>query len=273
MGGQPMKCKVFGALWEVQWLPDCNACGSMNGFFCDGTVSSDCNTPVANFNNMIFVPPTPHRYKDDTAALIGCCMLESQRCDFPVCDCATVAAAVTTGQAQKQTINGGSALFIDNPIWWGACPLRTYGSSSFETTISNNGDAHGYVMTSLGMTWSEVYRSYWVLKNLSNNLVGLSWKSVARHHPLQVAHVTKLIKATPAFAKISAAKQTVDAGPQATSCHSRRRSSCTWCQYGAGEAGGNGECTGTYSPDLTQCNVNNCQSTCHKGLCTCKSCY
>jgi hypothetical protein len=190
----PTHCKVFDAPWVVSSLADCGGKSVMNNFYCT-TASGVCGyQPIANFNTQVFVPKKKNNYAIGAEGLVGCCQPGSDakqfHCDFPVCDCPSLAAIKELVKADA----GGSIgnwLLTDDSIWWGKCNEAIFvnpASGNFQSQIDTDyttevedeegmGDDDVQIpvtvpltMTSLGVSWQFVYENYDLLKELSQDL-------------------------------------------------------------------------------------------------------
>jgi hypothetical protein len=324
---QIMECKVFGAPWMVRWLPDCNGCSELNPFFCDSTWSNKCqNQPVANFNSVVPIMPDTYSYqtgplqpsssgsnleRNPNGGLIGCCMPNKdigQYCDFPVCDCATLAAAIHSNMSDYtlyvDQYYAYSTTFIDNPLWWGACNLSIYGNQSFPNSITSE---DGYIMTSLGMTWPEVYANYWQLKQLSSILKvldcalptnvsdGLSWwercflkfakeKNPEALNKLEVNYqkIKRVINSSEVWQQYKVYNNTPVYYTGITNCSSDSDcvSGSSWCTATPSSDCSSSSCgslcelnSGLQMGYFIGCGDGNCNSyECNSGQCTCTDC-
>jgi len=192
-----MRCDILGAPWFVRWVPDCYAAATFNGWFCQsgsgGSGTAGCSTPIANANNQIWVPKNRYNYKElipGKTGLKGCCFWMHSDCDFPVCDCATLATGLINNfhgcwgdmdcLAREGSVGSVKGSVKAAGIFWGACSPKTY----LKEDMSGITSSSDYLMTSLGVPWSEVYTSYGPLIALSKALQdvndnGVTWQEVA----------------------------------------------------------------------------------------------
>eukprot|EP00931_Biecheleriopsis_adriatica_P050555 TRINITY_DN29276_c0_g1_i1.p1 TRINITY_DN29276_c0_g1~~TRINITY_DN29276_c0_g1_i1.p1 ORF type:complete len:867 (-),score=127.07 TRINITY_DN29276_c0_g1_i1:25-2625(-) len=171
-----LRCKVFGAPWLVNTLADCG--GTFNGFYYD---SSNVGYNVANFNAQVWIPAETHEWGSQGTGLVGCCSpyggeSAGDGCDFPVCDCATLAAAWAAGNKKGTGI-------ID-AIWWGVCPIKTYSTGLMDAGGGSRGNWQSamsfpgnFLNTSIGLSWPQLLRSHAEVKSLIGQIP--NWKEYA----------------------------------------------------------------------------------------------
>jgi len=141
-----------------------------NGLYCTSEPQN-----VANFNSMMWITTEKHRWiqkRVPSDGLTVCCgdiglMTEQDKdCDIPVCDCASLFA----GQAELGGYTALGAKYWDDPIFVGKCHELGFSSTNFSTA--------GLLMTSLGLTWPELYDSSYELAQLAEELRNTGWPTL-----------------------------------------------------------------------------------------------
>eukprot|EP00928_Gymnodinium_smaydae_P014178 TRINITY_DN15154_c0_g1_i1.p1 TRINITY_DN15154_c0_g1~~TRINITY_DN15154_c0_g1_i1.p1 ORF type:complete len:835 (-),score=58.48 TRINITY_DN15154_c0_g1_i1:199-2703(-) len=197
---QTSTCNIFGAPWIVNTLADCGGQWVSNTFYCAADKSTCSNQEIANFNTQVFVPEKPHHYAPGTNGLVGCCQpgkeFKSFGCDFPICDCSSLAAIKELADSDAGN-SVGRWLITENSIWWGKCKSQI--DSDYSNGDLNNGP-NPTMMTSLGFSWQYVYENYHELKQLSEELKQKGLQDYQQLSSQQVADVKTIISIKKTFA-------------------------------------------------------------------------
>jgi hypothetical protein len=134
---------------------------------------------VANFNSLMWITTEKHRWiqkPNKSDGLTVCCgdvglLKTDQDCDVPVCDCASLFAA-------------GARLgdFWDDPIFVGKCYELGFSASNLSVDPS-------FLMTSVGLTWPELYDRSYEVGELAIELRSTGWpalKAAIRNHSVAI---------------------------------------------------------------------------------------